>query len=106
MALSKKSSREIYVDGDTYRWVFSPDSGFFYVVVQSAIGDGARLEAQSSSDWIDFGDAHISSRDVARLIRLALKDGWSPSINGPPFRVQDFDRRLNIRPTEAERTPK
>ncbi len=99
MALSKKGSRKIVIDDEEYRWAFSADSGYFYIVVQSATGNGARLEAQSSSDWLDFGDAHISSGDVERLIRLAMKDGWCPLNNGPPFRLQEFDRRLDIQPT-------
>lgn len=105
MALSKIKSRKIVVDGAAYRWVFSPDSGFFYVIVQCSSGNGARLEAQSSSDWLDFGDAHISPGSVEALIRLAINDGWTPSTNGAPFRVKDFDRRLGIRPKAEKRRP-
>ena len=96
MSLSRKKSRKISIDGHDYRWVFSPDSGYFNVIVQIADGAGARLEAQSSSDWVNYGDAQISPGIVEKLIRLAIEDGWEPTERGVPFSVRSFDKRLGI----------
>ncbi len=96
MSLSKKKSRKISVDGKDYRWAFSPDSGYFRVIVQIADGDGARLEAQSSNDWIDYGEAQISPGIVEKLIRFAISDGWKPAERGVPFSIYDFDKLLGL----------
>jgi len=53
MALSKKKSRAIAVDGEDYRWSFSPDSGFSIIVVQAAMGTGQKLEVYIH--WDQYG---------------------------------------------------
>lgn len=45
MALAKKGSRRITVDGVLYRWVLSPDDGYMVLVTESADASGQRLEA-------------------------------------------------------------
>ncbi len=45
MALAKKGSRLISIDGMIYRWVVSPDSNYMVLVVETNDEPGQRLEA-------------------------------------------------------------
>lgn len=87
----------ISVDGEDYRWLFSADSDFFTIVVQIEDGTGSRLEATSSFDWRDYSGVQISSGLVAKLIRLAISDGWNPRVGGTTFKIADFDHRVEVR---------
>jgi len=42
MALSRRSSRSITVDGVEYRWAVSPDSGYLWLIVERADAPGQR----------------------------------------------------------------
>jgi hypothetical protein len=45
MALSKRNSRTIHIDGVEYRWAVSPDSGCMWLIVELAASPGQRIEA-------------------------------------------------------------
>jgi hypothetical protein len=95
MALAKRSSRTITVDGVEYRWAVSPDSGYMWLVVERAVGSGQRVEA--SFDYRDIvrpdgriiGQRQSVSPGVVRAIVLrALAIGWRPEQRGlKPLRV-------------------
>lgn len=83
MALSKKKSRPITVDGQDFRWQFYEDSGFSSVTVQFASGSGQKLVVQIP------GPAHIhdpvTPAIVEHLIVSSMKLGWRPMQNGQTF---------------------
>lgn len=95
MALSKKNSRSITVDGTTYRWAFSMDSGYATVVVQHGAGTGQRLEAQTGQ-WYPGEQRTVSPATVSRLITFAQEQGWDPTSSGPPMRLRDIDQAIGL----------
>ncbi|GAA2389811.1 hypothetical protein [Dactylosporangium salmoneum] len=84
MALRRKGSRTVVVDGRRYRWVITlraePVQG---VVVELAEGPASRLVAYTN----EF--AVITPGMVALGIRAALSAGWEPDMRGPDFRLAD-----------------
>jgi len=89
MSLAAKGSRPITVDGDTYRWVVSPDSGYNVIVVQAATGDGAKLMVYVSYGTIRFASADadgqlaVTPALVTSIIRQGRQNGCQPDQNGP-----------------------
>ena len=90
MALPRKGTRSITVDGTAYRWTVSPDSGYMVLVVELAREPGQRLLAN-----FEYGDVYapaganavhiVAQRTtltpgvVARTIREGLRRGWLPA---------------------------
>jgi hypothetical protein len=97
MALAKKGSRLISIDGVTYRWVVSPDSGYMVLVVETSDEPGQRLEAVFDYHYqrVELGSCFIQGRAISpgivrQVIVIALNRGWLPSKHGlPPFRVDN-----------------
>jgi hypothetical protein len=96
MSLARKGARKITVDGKEYRWKVSVDSGYFTIVVQLASGTGQRLEARTAFGR-NWGDARpITPAGIASLIRVAIDEGWAPSSEGSPHRMNDVDGRVRL----------
>jgi len=95
MALAKRSSRTITVDGARYRWAVSPDSGYMWLVVERADRPGQRLRACFAyhdfvqPDGLVTGQLRPVSPGVVRAVVLhALANGWRPEQRGlKPFQV-------------------
>jgi len=95
MALAKRSSRTITVDGSEYRWAVSPDSGYMWLVVELAAQPGQRIQASFDyhdvvqADGLITGQRRSVSPGVVRAVILhALANGWHPERHGlKPFRV-------------------
>ncbi|WP_171472256.1 hypothetical protein [Frigoriglobus tundricola] len=104
MAISKKYSRRIVVDGVAYRWRIPPEveydqtahDGHLIVNVWPEKGAGQTLRL--------YGGLHpmreratasvvITPRRVADAIRAALRAGWTPMTSNQLF-------RLDILPTD------
>lgn len=91
MSLAAKGSRPITVDGEAYRWVLSPDSGYNVIVVQAAAGNGAKLLVYVSYSNIRYVGADADGRIavtpalVTSIIRQALQNGWRPDELGGDF---------------------
>lgn len=95
MALSKRNSRSIVVDGAPYRWAFSMDSGYATIAIQHGSGSGQRLEAQTGS-WV-WGERRTKSpATVSSIIRFALEQGWEPTHPGPPLQLRDLDEAVHL----------
>lgn len=104
MALPKKNSRAIEVDGTEYRYIISrsvaDESGLFRLnlTVQIAVGTGCILKAEgimTRDHWLDFPQVgssdeypKIEPRHIASIIRLAYSKGWAPQENGGPFMLE------------------
>jgi len=90
VALGKKQSRLIEVDGIEYRWAFSIDSGYATIVVQHGQGSGRRLETQTGV-WHWGEERAVKPSAVAAVILFAKERGWNPLERGPAFRLRGVD---------------
>ena len=88
MSFAAKSSRAITVDGVSYRWALSPDSGYDVLVVQSASGVGAKLRVYISYATVAYAGAEPDGRLsvtpglVTAIIRQACEHGWLREVRG------------------------
>ena len=105
MALGKRNSRPITVDGESYRYCVSigasdPAGNFpLNITVQSVNGVGAKLcvLGMTTRDfWLDMPNVlaeesgqsaykTVLPRHVSSWIQKAILDGWNPTIGGAPF---------------------
>ncbi|MEM9069973.1 MAG: hypothetical protein AAGE52_15780 [Myxococcota bacterium] len=80
MALHRKA-RRIVVDGWTYRWVIRPKAPYgarMQVVVEDvATGSITRFRFEGHRD-----EVVVTPKDVARLIRKAVRTGWPSHRSG------------------------
>ncbi|MFI6850493.1 hypothetical protein OG535_40265 [Kitasatospora sp. NBC_00085] len=99
MALVRRGSRRITVDGVTYRWrvrgrvtytrglVWRP---LAYAVEQDGTS-GTTLVVTTNqphpSNWFGISARAILPSDVAASIRKARAKGWTPEKPGSPFRL-------------------
>ncbi|NPC85336.1 hypothetical protein HPC49_44970 [Pyxidicoccus fallax] len=80
MALARKGTRALTVDGTRYRWVVAPDDEpGLGIVVEAADSPGLRMVA-----WVEHGNT-ISPWLVREAILRALAQGWQPQARGPDF---------------------
>ena len=85
MAIAKKGTRRIVVEGESFRWVVSPDDEpGLGIVVERDAGHGQRLVA-----WVEH-DNIVSPALVRRVILYALSWGWAPT-----ERKEQLTLRLN-----------
>lgn len=80
MSFPRDDRRTIRVDGVDYCWTVSPDSGFLTLIVQSAAGEGQRVEAQFT-----YEDPPLTPAIARRVIEEALRRGWDRQAQGPPM---------------------
>ncbi|USA05464.1 hypothetical protein NCG97_36650 [Streptomyces lydicamycinicus] len=97
MALVKKGSRLITVNGTTYRWRLRGRPTYGQGVVQSPLTfavehadtPGTTLvittDQPNPSNWLEIQGSTVLPTQVADSIRTALTNGWSPMCPGPPF---------------------
>lgn len=104
MAMAKKGTRRITVDGAIYRWIASPNDGHITLVAESADEPGQRLEAFlryddiATPDGLIVGQRRTVGPAVVRVIILAaLARGWQPRTRGrQPFRVEGADELVPV----------
>lgn len=99
MALVRKGSRRIVVDGTAYRWRLRGRPTYFQGLVWSpctfsvahADTPGTTLVVTTNqphpSNWFGHGAKPVLPSDVAQAIHLALRKGWTPMAPGSPFRL-------------------
>ena len=105
MALAKKETRLIHVDGDDYRWVISPDDGYMVLVVEPARAPRGRLLVYTGYDdlivpdldaggYTPFSGTAVTPGFVRSWIVYARAHGWEPAAPGPEFRLHctEWDR--------------
>ncbi|MFF0509593.1 hypothetical protein [Streptomyces sp. NPDC004250] len=99
MALLRKGSRRIVVDGTAYRWrlrgrptyvqglAWSPCT----FAVEHDDTRGATLVVTTDqphpSNWIRRAAEPVQPSRVAAAIRLALREGWIPTVPGSAFHL-------------------
>ena len=98
MALVKKGSRRIVVDGIEYRWRMSRkhwccdyDGSTLSYMAEDATCPGTTLVVETGRpDSLNPGMVPaelVLPREVAAGIRAARSKGWTPSSNGSPFKL-------------------
>ncbi|MFF9773102.1 hypothetical protein ACF1HJ_05395 [Streptomyces sp. NPDC013978] len=108
MALARKGSRRIVVDGTVYRWhlrgrptyvqglAWSPCT----FAVERADTQGATLVVTTDrphlSNWIGREAEPVLPSHVAAAVRLALHEGWTPTAPGSAFHL---DQSASFTPT-------
>ncbi len=104
MALSKKRSRAITVNGIPLRyslsWSSSNDDGSHNqnITVQHASGDGCYLNINGVYIWPEPMCSNvevyepdyliITPKHIAKLIDKALEEGWQPTVKAPPYQFK------------------
>ncbi len=103
MALVKKGSRRITVDGRIYRWkirrrptysqalIWSP----LTYAVEYAEAPGSTLVVTTNqphpSNWFDAPASPVLPSRVADTVRTAHDRGWAPGLPGPPFQLDQSE---------------
>lgn len=95
MTIGKRKSRTININGEIFRWVVSPGSGFLVFVLEHETIKGQRIEVYIESDtndyWINF--PYIENMNlrlvkpyvVRRMIVQAISLGWKYKETGRPI---------------------
>ncbi|MEU3615813.1 hypothetical protein ABZ725_26270 [Streptomyces sp. NPDC006872] len=112
MALVRKGSRRIVVDGTAYRWRLRGRPTYFQglawspctFAVEHADTPGATLVVTTDqphpSNWIGRAAEPVQPSRVAAAIRLALREAWIPTVPGSAFHLDQsagFTPSLNSR---------
>ncbi|AZK97382.1 MULTISPECIES: hypothetical protein [Streptomyces] len=98
MALAKKGSRRIVVDGVEYRWRVSRkhwccdyEGSTVGYVAEDATRPGTTLVVETGRPAVLNPDMVptevVLPREVAAGIRAARSKGWTPGSNGSPFKL-------------------
>lgn len=96
MAILRRGSRGIVVDGVRLRWrirrqpTYSQGLGWspLIVAVAAESGDGStlilRLNINRPDAWVDASKSVVVPSDIARFVREAMRTGWAPAVAGKP----------------------
>ncbi|MFF5344418.1 hypothetical protein ACFY4H_27575 [Streptomyces althioticus] len=99
MALVRKGSRRIVVDGTAYRWRLRGRPTYFQALawspctfaVEQADTPGMTLvvttDQPHASNWIGREVEPVLPSSVAVAVQLALHMGWTPTASGSPFHL-------------------
>ncbi|MGV9269500.1 hypothetical protein ACWDRR_33095 [Kitasatospora sp. NPDC003701] len=103
MALARKGSRRISVDGVTYRWTVRRRATYarglawrpLAYAVEQDVTPGATLVVTTNqphpSNWLGFPAHAVLPAKVATAIRTARAGGWTAETPGPPFQLDQSD---------------
>jgi hypothetical protein len=97
MAIRKKGSRPLVVDGVRYRWRVRHRPTYLQGAFAHRLTVGVEAEGGSCSLLVELSQAHpsnwigdpavpVTPREVADAIRAALAVGWQPMEPGSAFR--------------------
>lgn len=81
--LAKKGSREISVNGSSYRWKANNKRGCLLVAIQKPELNGQMLVVKVASDTWDMSQRElavgpVTPKLVEKLIEFGLEKGWQP----------------------------
>lgn len=100
VALVKKGSRRIVVDGVTYRWrirhkpTYCQANGWnpLTFTVEDATVPGTALVVRTDrphpGNWFGLPTKPVLPAEVVQAIRTALARGWTPYVSGAPFHLE------------------
>jgi hypothetical protein len=97
VALVKKGSCAVVVDGDSYRWRVRHKPSYCQAngwtpqtfAVEDAATPGTTLVVRTgqphTGNWLGLPTAPVLPADVAKAIQLAQLRAWAPTATGSPF---------------------
>ena len=100
MAILKKGSRRIIVDGCCFRWRVRHRPTYhqglcwsnYVLAVEAAEGSGSKLVVvlphPHTRNWLHQPAQAVLPSQVASYIRQAVVEGWQPNQNGKPFTIK------------------
>lgn len=99
MAIPKKGSRAIVVDGHEYRWLirktridplYSIGERLIHVAVESIVPDTQTLVINTNrlTPTVDYPGDSVTPSDIHLWIRMALNHGWDPTRPGKQFHFE------------------
>nr|WP_079053310.1 hypothetical protein [Streptomyces phaeochromogenes] len=103
MALVRKGSRRVVVDATAYRWRLRGRPTYFQglawspctFAVEHADTTGMTLVVTTNhphpSNWIGREVEPVLPSGVAATVRLALREGWTPTAPSSEFRLDQSD---------------
>jgi len=105
MAMPKKGSRKLTVEGESYRWIVTIEKVFrnadygpkkINVAIESVAASGAKLlivaERHSQpGDWGTIEVEPVTPSDVSRWISMAIQKGWNPRVDGHTLRFDEAE---------------
>ena len=104
MAIPKKGTRRIVVDGARYRWYVRRRPTLGQAIAESNLTLAVEKEGERRGSVlvVDLAQPHPSNvvgeppvavlpADVARCIQAALRLGWRPDAPGKPFLMNEAD---------------
>jgi hypothetical protein len=104
MAISKKKSRLINIEGQKYRWIVSGNDGYNVFVAEKENVKGRKIEVYFDTDinkfWSEFPNIDnlnlkvIKPKDSESIIRQALNLGWNPDEKGKPLVFDMIDDKI------------
>lgn len=113
MALARKRSRLITVDGVTYRWkvrhrpTYHQGNGWspLTFALEHAQSPGSvlvvSLPAAHPGNWMLLPGMAIRPVTVAASVRIAIGEGWDPARKGHPFLLTLSESDLPARPNPS-----
>ena len=102
MAIPKKGSRSLTVDGATYRWRVRSRPTHLQAVAQTPMTFAVELAEGGQSTLVVYMatprpdnrvaplKTSVTPATVERAIRQALEDGWQPARPGSAFEIRRF----------------
>jgi hypothetical protein len=99
MALARKNSRQIVVDGAVFRWTVSRRPSYGQGLGESPLSFAVELADDPAGrllvslpvarpdNWLDLPSGVVTPALVARCITAARDAGWDPRQRGPALRV-------------------
>jgi hypothetical protein len=99
MAIAKKGSRRIVVDGVPFRWSVRPRPTYTQALAQGPLSFAVEMEnsghttlvvtidASRPDNWVLAQSSVVTPSLVERAIRQALNQGWRPTEKGSPYAI-------------------
>lgn len=100
MAIPKKGSRKITVDGVDYRWTIRKKPTYSQALCQGNVLAAVELYDKPFSvlsinfpwvrydNWFGIAEQPVTPKHIEQCIRRAIAKGWKPEINGNAFKIE------------------
>jgi hypothetical protein len=117
MAITKRGSRRIVVDGARYRWTVRRKPSYSQALAESRLTFAVELETANGSVLVvDTGTARsdnllkaptsvVTPKLVEQSVRAAIAKGWRPAVKGKPHLLQVQPNRVLLGYTSTSPLP-
>jgi hypothetical protein len=100
MAIAKRGSRRIVVDGVKYRWTVRRKPSYGQAIAETPLTFAVELETAKGSvlvvdtgsarpdNWVEATSSTVTPKLVEQCIREAVAKGWRPAAKGKPLTLR------------------